>query len=139
MKDFKRMALKYCDITSAEDSKLLLIANLLLQINGPLEKPQAQEVGNIMLEYLAKKCLTDHLILQRTLDSYPLSEIEMKAGLVSLIAWLVEAVEQSFLAVYFSALLTSFSSSLSWLAVVVTSSIKSAVETTPLILLHLFH
>ena len=58
--------MEYCDLSSSEESKMRLIANLLLQASDGLASSDAAETGHQIRCFLEKKILLDHLFFGRT-------------------------------------------------------------------------
>lgn len=73
---------QYTDISSNEDSKLRIIANLLMQSESFLEVKDTKELGHYINDYLDKKCLIDHFFWNRSLISCKFSEVEIKSMLL---------------------------------------------------------
>jgi hypothetical protein len=79
---------KFCDLGSSEESKLRLIANLLLQTSESLSPSDAAEVGHQIRRFLEKKILLEHLILGRSVPQHWMS----KEQFLSEIALLKEVI-----------------------------------------------
>jgi hypothetical protein len=70
--------MEYCDFSSNEESRLSLIANLLLQSDSGLEATQLHEIGFQIRRFLEIKAVLDHLIWNREIPESLLSAERLK-------------------------------------------------------------
>lgn len=66
--------MKYCDLSSSEESKMRLIANLLTQTSEGLTPTDAAEIGHQIRRFLEKKTLLEYLLLGRTVSRHLMSK-----------------------------------------------------------------
>lgn len=70
MKNKKELNLiKFFDLSSSEEWRLRLLANLLLETNGNLEAPLIRELGNEIIRFLEFKIVLEHVFLKRTVPT----------------------------------------------------------------------
>jgi hypothetical protein len=80
-----KIAIRFVDISSQDDSDLRLLGNMLRACNNDLlESESLQVIGFKIIEYLNRKILKDHLFWGRPLTSYSGSDKELKIDLHSL-------------------------------------------------------
>ncbi len=70
--------IEYCDFSSNEESRLHLIANLLLQSNSGLEANHLNEIGFQIRRFLEIKAVLDHLIWDREIPESLMSAARLR-------------------------------------------------------------
>lgn len=87
--DYEEKALKYCDLSAPEDSKLELIGELLLQHSNEMEEKQVRQTGEFIHAYLKKKKALDHYFWGRFSLGVEMDSEEFQAE----IKWIESFVE----------------------------------------------
>lgn len=76
--------LKYYDLSSSEESKMRLIANLLIQVSEGLSPSDAAEIGHQICSFLEKKVIFEHFFLGRTFPQHLMSKQQFVSKVASL-------------------------------------------------------
>lgn len=84
MKNNKELNLiKFFDLSSCEEWRLRLLANLLLETSGNLEAPLIRELGNEIVRFLEYRIVLEHVFLGRNIPKTVMTKEQLGEMIMS--------------------------------------------------------